>query len=117
MQVRDLVPVADDPALGRLRLAPRGRLETAFGRRAVLEDPVARLLRQVQTGAVLLELLGDPNALLVVPESLGQEAREQLLADMTERRVSDVVSERHRLDQVLVEPQRARQRAADLIDL
>src|SRR5688500_16149849 len=117
MQVRDLVPVADDPALGRLRLAPRGRLETAFGRRAVLEDAVARLLRQVQTRAVLLELLGDPNALLVVPESIGQEAREQLLADVTERRVSDVVSKGHRLDEVLVQPQRARERATDLVHL
>src|SRR5688500_441216 len=117
MQVRDLVPVADDPYLGRLRLAQRGRLETALGRRAVLAAPFARLLRQVQAGAVLLELLCDAHALLVVPGSLGQEAREQLLADVTERRVTDVVPERHGLDEVLVEPQRACERAADLIDL
>src|SRR5688572_15595206 len=104
MQVRDLVPIANDPALGRLRLAPRRRLETAFGRRAVLEDPVTRLLGEVQTGAVLLELLGDPNALLVVPESLREETREQLLADVTERRVTDVVSKGHRLDEILVQP-------------
>ena len=70
----------------------------------MLQDAVERLRREPQSGSVVLELLGDADALLVVTESLGQEPREQLLADVTERRVADVVAERHRLDQVFVEP-------------
>src|SRR6266545_1831934 len=117
VEIRDLVGVADDPALGRLRFTPGRRLEPALGRSAVFEDAVARLLREPETLPVVFELLGDPYALLVVSESLREEAREDLLPDVTERRVPDVVPERHRLDEVLVEPQRAGDRAADLIHL
>src|SRR6185503_20048936 len=101
----------------RFRFAPRRRLETTFGRRAVFEDAVTRLFREVETRAVLLELLDYPHALLVVAKALGQETSEQLLADVAEGRVPDVVTERHRLDEVLVEPQGASQCAPDLIHL
>ena len=117
MQVRDLVRVPDDPAFGRLRLAPRSGLEAAFRRRAVLEDAVERLVREVQPCPVLLELLGDAHALRVVAETVGQELREELLTDVAERRVADVVAERHRLDQILVQPERAGDRPADLAHL
>ena len=42
---------------------------------------------------------------------------ERLLADVSERRVAEVVAEPDRLDQVLVERERARDRARDLRDL
>ena len=42
---------------------------------------------------------------------------ERVLAGVAERRVAEVVAERDRLGQVLVEPQRARDRARDLRDL
>src|SRR5467141_3785419 len=98
MQVGDLVRVTDDPSLRGLGLAPCRGLETALRRRAVLEDAVSCLPGEVEARAVLLELLDDAHALLVVAEALGQEAREHLFADVTERRVPDVVPERHRLD-------------------
>ena len=83
----------------------------------MLQVAVERLRREPQARAVVLELLGDADALLVVTEALGQKTREQLLADVAERRVADIVAERHRLDQILVDPQRARDRAADLVHL
>ena len=47
-------------------------------------------------------------------EPLGQAAVQRLLADMAERRVTEVVPEPDRLDQILVEPQRAGDGARDL---
>src|SRR5713226_5780065 len=117
MQVRGLVRVADDPTFGRLGFAPRRGLEAAFRRGTVLQDAIQRLLCEIQARAVVLELLRDTDALLVVTEPLGQKTREQLLADVAEWRVADVVAERHRLDKILVEPERTRDRAADLIHL
>src|SRR5206468_7550625 len=106
-----------DPSLGRLGHAPRRDLDAAFRRRAVLEDAVERLVRQVEALAVLLEALGDAHALLVVTEAAGQELREQFLPNVAERRVADVMPQRHRFDEVLVEAQRAGHRAPDLTDL
>src|SRR5439155_662835 len=73
MQVGDLVGIPHDPSLGRLGNAPRGGLDPTFGGRAVLSYPVANFLREVQPGAVLLDLLDDADALLVMPEAVGQE--------------------------------------------
>ena len=74
------------------------------------EDAVAHLLGQVQ-------LLGDPQRLLVVPEAgaelLAQARVELLLARMPERRVARVVPEPDRLGQILVQSQRARHDARD----
>src|SRR5207248_4757661 len=103
--------------LRRLRHAPTGFLEAALCRRAVLEDAVEGLVREVEALTVLLERLSDAHALRVMPEAVGQELREDLLADVAERRVADVVTERHRLDEVLVELERARHRTADLAHL
>src|SRR5438477_434228 len=98
MQVRDLVRVPHDPPLGRLGNAPRCGLDPAFCGRAVLSYPVANFLREVQPGAILLDLLDDADALLVVAEAVGQELPEQLLADVAEGGMADVVAHRHRLD-------------------
>ena len=76
----------------------------------VLEDPVAHLPGQVQ-------LLGDPQRLLVVAEAGAEplaEARvERLLARVAERRVPHVVPEPDRLGQILVQPQAAGDTARD----
>src|SRR5438552_213234 len=117
VEIRDLVGVADDPTFGRLGDSPGGGLDPALRRRAVLLDAVANFRRQVQTGAVLLDLLEDAHALLVVAEAVGQELPEQLLADVPERRVPDVVAHGHRLDEILVETQAASHRPANLRDL
>ena len=49
----------------------------------------------------------------VPPEALFQAAVEHLLADVPERRVPEVVAEPDRLDEILVQPQRPRDRARD----
>ena len=86
-----------------------------------LDDPVADRLGQVQARPVALERVDDPQRLLVVleprAEALAQAAVEHLLADVPERRVAEVVAEPDRLDEVLVQRERARDRARDLRDL
>ena len=81
------------------------------------EDSVANVLAQVEPGAVALEHVDDAQRLLpvmeVAGEALEQAAVEHVLADVPERRVAEVVTEADRLDQVLVETQRARNRARD----
>ena len=76
----------------------------------VREDPVADLVREV-------ELLGDPERLLVVTETtaeaLAQRLVERVLAGVPERRVARVVPEPDRLDEILVQPQRPRDDARD----
>ena len=83
----------------------------------VARDPVAHLLGQVQPRAVALEVLDDPQRVLVVaevaPEALFQAAVQHLLADVPERRMAEVVAEADRLHQILVQAQRARHRARD----
>ena len=100
VDVRDAVDDADDLALVSLGLDLAG----------VLEDPVAHLPGQVQ-------LLGDAQRLLVVPEAgaepLAQALVEGLLARVAEGRVAHVVAEPDRLGEVLVQPQRAGDAAGD----
>src|SRR5439155_10971381 len=117
MEVRDLVGVPHDPPFGRLGDAPRCGLDPAFGGGAVLSYAVPNFLREVQSGAVLLDLLDDADALLVMAKAVGQELPEQLLTDVAEGRMPDVVAHRHRLDEVFIETKAARHRAADLRDL
>ena len=100
VDVRDAVDDADDLAL------ERGRLALA----RVREDAVANLGGEV-------EALGDRERLLVVtepaPEALAQRLVERVLARVAERRVAHVVAEPDRLDEVLVQPQRACHAARD----
>ena len=108
VDVGDAVHDAHDPPLQRPRL----------GRAAgVARDAVADLLGEVQPGAVALEALDDAQRVLVVAkapaEALAQAAVEDLLADVPERRVPEVVAQADRLDEVLVEAQRARDGARD----
>ena len=86
-------------------------------RARVVEDPVANLGRQVEPAPVALEHLHHTQRVLVVPEvpaeSLLQQRVERLLAGMSERRVPEVVTEADRLDEILVQPQRAGDPARD----
>ena len=107
VDVRDAVDDAHDLSLERLRLVGPG----------VLEDPVAHLPREVEPAPVALERLDDAQRVLVVPEAvaaaLAEQLVERLLARVPERRVAEIVAEPDRLDEVLVQPQRARDAARD----
>ena len=100
VDVRDAVDDADDPALEALGLLLAG----------VREDAVSHLVRQVHP-------LGDPQRLLVVAEAPAEALRERgvecLLAGVPERRVAGVVAEADRLDEILVQPERAGDDAGD----
>ena len=67
--------------------------------------------------AVVLEHVDDAQALLVVVEAAGHERVEHALAGVAERRVAEVVAERDRLGQLLVQAQHLGDGARDLRDL
>ena len=112
VDVGDAVDDPHDPALERR--GPRG----APG---VTEDAVANARAEVQPDPIALEHLDDPQRLLVVTkaavEALTKAGVDDRLADMAERRVAEIVSEPDRLDEILVEGERTRDRARDLRDL
>ena len=105
VDVGDPVDQPDDLALQRRRLARPAR---------VPQDPVAHRRGQVQA----LQHVDHPQRVLVVPEpaaeALARAAVQHVLADVAERRVAEVVPEPDRLREVLVQPQRPRDRARDL---
>ena len=85
----------------------------------MLQDALARLEHQVQAveGAVaLFQRVDHAQALQVVLEAavVLHAVVQRVLAGVAERRVAEVVRQRDRFDQVFVQPQRARDRAADL---
>ena len=73
----------------------------------VADDTVAHRHGQVQARPVAREHVHHPQRLLVVSETgaeaLAQAAVERLLADVTKRRVPEIVPESDRLDEVLVQ--------------
>ena len=85
------------------------------------DDPVADRLGQVQAAPVALERVDDPQRLLMVAEggaeALAQAAVQGVLADVAEGWVAEVVAEPDRLDEILVEAQRAGHGPRDLGDL
>ena len=95
VDVGDPIDEAHDPPLERLRFLLAG----------VREDPVADLMGQVEPAR-------DPPRLLVVPEVPPklrvERSVEGLLTGMAERRVTRVVPEADRLDEILVELKRPR---------
>ena len=100
IDVRDAIDDADDAPFERLWLLRTG----------VREDPVTHLVGQV-------EVPGDLQRLLVVtetaPETRRQRVVQGLLAGVSERRVAGVVTEPDCLDEILVQPQSARDDARD----
>ena len=103
--------------------AGSGRVVAVAGQRAVvLDHALQRLPGQVEAvelGVALLQLGDDAQALGVVVEAAVRRHHrlQRVLAGMAERRVAEIVGERQRLGQILVEPQRAADRAGDLRDL
>ena len=79
-----------------------------------MRDAVAHFPRQVQPLAIVLEHVDDAKALLVVVEAAGHELVEHALAGVSERRVTQVVPQRDRLGQLLVELKHFRDGARDL---
>ena len=67
--------------------------------------------------AVVLQDVDDAEALLVVVEAARHQRVDDALAGVAERRVAEVVAERDRFRQLLVQPQHFRDRARDLRDL
>src|SRR5688500_1549420 len=75
--------------------------------RAVLQDALASLERQVQTAerrVAVLEVIDDAQRLQVVLEApeVAHTFVERILAGVAERRVAEIVRETDRLDEVLV---------------
>ncbi len=113
--VVDVGDAVDDPHDAAFE---RARHRRASG---VADDPVAHVVVEIEADAVALEDVDDPQRVLIVAEgaveALAQARIQHGLADVAERRVAEVVPEADRLREVLVEPQRARDRARDLRDL
>src|SRR5690348_3717112 len=91
-------------------------------RTVVLDRPLKCLPREIQPvelGIALLELGQDAQRLGIVVETAERLHRrmQRLFACMTERRMAEIVGERHRLAEILVEPQSAADGACDLRDL
>jgi len=87
----------------------------------VLDDPLARLPRQVQpveARITLFELVDHPQGLVVVlePAEPFHETVEDFLASMTERRVAQIMGKGKGLGQLLIQPKNTGYRLADLRD-
>ena len=76
----------------------------------------SREVEAVEVGVAALEFGDDAQRVAVVVEAaVGRHAGvERVLAGVAERRVAEVVAERDRLGEVVVEPQGPRERAGDL---
>src|SRR5687767_8082859 len=78
---------------------------------------VAHFPGQVQTAAVVLEDIDDPQALLVVAEPARHQRIEYALTGVAEWRMTEIVAERDRLGELFMQLQHLGDRAGDLRDL
>jgi len=112
VDVRDAVQQPDDLAFERRRLR---------GAAGVVEDSIPDRVAEVETRSVALEPVDDPQRVLVMAkrasEALGQTAIEDVLAEVAEGRMPEIVAEADRLDEVLVETERAGDGPRDSRDL
>ena len=103
-------------AIGKLDDAPfeRGGLSCA----RVVHDPVFDFLGEVHPVeiAVRFQEFDHGEGLLIMAKTLRRNAVENLFADVSERRVSEIVTECDRLDEVFVETQGSADRPCDLCD-
>ncbi len=97
----------NSPALGENILTGLAR----FG------DGIERVLRQVQASATALQAIEDPDRVQIVAEALRKTFRQRLLTGMPEGAVSDVVSERDGLSEILIEIERSSHCSCDPGDL
>ena len=79
-------------------------------RLGVVEYSIAYLPHQVQAAAVFFQLLDDSQALAAVAKSARMQFVHSVLADVSERRVTEVVSECDGFSEVFVQVERARYR-------
>jgi hypothetical protein len=102
VDVCNAVDDPDDSPLERRRLRRPG----------VIEDSVADLRRQVEPATVALDVVDDSQRMLVVAKAAAEVPAELLveavLPGVAERRMAEVVPQPDRLDEVLVESERAR---------
>src|SRR5690349_16295519 len=87
----------------------------------MLEDAFARLeaqVKAVERTVMLFEIVDDGETLQVVLEAavVSHAFVERILPGMAERRVSEIVCQRNRLDEIFVHAQIARDRTRDLRD-
>ena len=98
------------------------RRAVALGQRSVvLDDAFERLPGQVESVELRIAVLqrgDDAQRLRIVVEAamVLQAGIQRPLAGMAERRMAEIMGQRQRLGEVLVEPKLARQRAGDLRD-
>ena len=84
----------------------------------VVEDADARLVAEVQTASVALDAVDDAQTLLIVPEAgTGVDRVECALSGVAEGRVAEIVPEADGLGEILVELERAGNRARETRDL
>ena len=88
----------------------------------MLDEALQRLLRQIEAveiGVAALQLGDEAQGLAVVVEAAVRRHAgvERVLAGVAERRMAEIVAERHRLGELLVEPKRLGERARELRDL
>ena len=107
MKICNLIRIADDPSLQCRR--PSCRL--------VVGKAVQDLPCQIQALSVLLQNLHKPHRLLRMVKAIRTQTVQHPLAGMSKRRMPEVMPQRNRLRQVLVEPQRLGDRSCILRDL
>ena len=103
VDIGNAVGKVDNAAFRRTRLAPAGMADNA----------VAHLARKVQ----ILEHIHNAQTLLVVPKTERTNLIERRLSGVTERRVPEIMSERDRFGQILIESKRPRDCPRNLRDL
>ena len=107
VHIRDAIRHGDDASL------------EGFGANGpcVAEYTIAHLGHKVQASPAVLDRLDHAKALLVVAEALRTDLIERAFARMAEGRVAEIVAERDRLGQILVQAERPCDRPRDLRDL
>ena len=112
--------VAKDRGRNAARAVSFGRRAGGVKQRAVVfhQPRQGRLgeVEPVEGGVAALEFGHDPQGVAIVVEAamLGHAGVERVLAGMPERRVAEIVAERDRFGEVVVEPQGPGERARDL---
>ena len=112
IDVGDAIGDADDLAFERIRPGPPPLGHSGAGL-GVAEDSVADGIGEVQSAAFSSPDVDDTQALLVVAKA-GKGLGQRRLPGVAERRVTEIVTEADRLDQIFVQSERAADRASDL---
>ena len=101
VNIGDLVGKTDDLSLER----GRDRIHL------VLHNTVPHFPCEIEAGAVLLQHVHHAKTLFMMPESVRRDPVERPLACVPEGRMSQVMSQRDRLDQIFIETKRLCDRA------